>query len=336
MRFSKRVLGPLAACALSSAPAYSQTSSKVAAEALFEDGRQLMIEGKYADACPKFAASERLDPSSSTLLNLASCYERQGRIASAWATYKEAASSANAAGRSDYLIAAERHASALEPNLAKLTLNVDRPVDGLRIERDGADVERAEWGIAIPVDPGPHVIAASASSYKAWSSTISIAQNGAQVTVNVPPLEPLPVETPSVAPPAAPLAPVAAPTPAVDADRHSGPSTQIAMAWIVGGLGVVGLGVGTGFAISAKNKYQSTLSECETANPNMCSSQGVTDRNNARSQGDGATLAVGLGAAAVVAGAVLWLTAPPSASAKHGVSLQITPGLGGGSLSGEW
>ncbi len=107
------------------------------------------------------------------------------------------------------------------------------------------------------------------------------------------------------------------------------------MAWVVGGLGVVGLGVGTGFAISAKNKYESTLSECEPLNPDMCTPQGVTDRNNARSQGDVATLAVGLGAAAVVAGAVLWLTAP-SASAKHEVSLRITPGLGGGSLSGEW
>ncbi len=148
------------------AHAQTPSSSTVTAEALFEDGRQLMTQGKYAEACPKFAASERLDPSTATLLNLASCYERQGRTATAWATYKEAASAANAAGRNDYLVAAERHASGLEANLARLTLNVDQPVEGLHVERDGGPVDRAEWGISIPVDPGSHSIAATAPGHK--------------------------------------------------------------------------------------------------------------------------------------------------------------------------
>src|SRR5690348_1000013 len=83
-----------------SATAHAQAASqKATAEALFEEGRKLMAEGKVAEACPKFADSEQLDASSSTLLNLASCYEKLGRTASAWATYREAASLANANGR---------------------------------------------------------------------------------------------------------------------------------------------------------------------------------------------------------------------------------------------
>src|SRR5439155_23616159 len=92
-------------------PAYAQGAShKAAAEALFEEGRKLMAEGKVESACPKFADSQQIDPSSATLLNLANCYEKQGRTASAWATYRQAASLANANGRADHLAVAQKRA----------------------------------------------------------------------------------------------------------------------------------------------------------------------------------------------------------------------------------
>jgi|HubBroStandDraft_1064217.scaffolds.fasta_scaffold01668_4 hypothetical protein len=337
MRLRQCVLS-LAGCLLVSATAHAQTpsTSKVTAEALFEDGRRLMTEGKYAEACPKFAASERLDASTATLLNLASCYERQGRTATAWATYKEAASAANAAGRSDYLVAAERHASGLEPSLPRLTLNVDQPVEGLHVERDGAAVDRAEWGIAIPVDPGSHSIVATAAGHKGWASTVAVTQNGAEVTLTVPALEVLAAEASAPSAPAPVTAPIGVPPAPVEADRHAGASTQTAMAWILAGVGVAGLAIGTGFAVSAKNKYNSTLSQCEPVDPDLCTSQGVSARNDARSQGDVATLAFGIGAAAVVAGAVLWLTVPHTGSDGRGTSLLVAPTLGGAALRGTW
>src|ERR1019366_5157952 len=60
------------------------SNTSVAAEALFEEGRSLVAAGKYAEACPKFADSERLGPSVATLLNLAKCWGRGGRTAPAW------------------------------------------------------------------------------------------------------------------------------------------------------------------------------------------------------------------------------------------------------------
>jgi hypothetical protein len=329
----------LAGCMLFSAAAQAQTpsSSKVTAEALFEDARRLMTEGKYDDACPKFAASERLDPSTATLLNLASCYERQGRTATAWATYREAASAANAAGRNDYLTTAERHASGLEPSLAKLTINVEQPVEGLHLERDGVAVDRAEWGIPIPVDPGNHLLAATAPGHKSWASTVAVTRNGAQVALTVPALEVAPAgvaETPPVPPVIG--APINGPPTSGETDRHPRSSVQTTMAWVIAGAGVVGLAVGTGFAVSAKNKYNSTLSQCEAQNPNLCTSAGVTGRNEARTQGDVATLALGLGVAALVAGGVLWLTVPRGGHEKQQASLLIAPTLGGALLQGTW
>src|SRR5579884_2436455 len=123
---------------LSSAPGSAsaqEQSSEAAATALFDQGRSLMQQGKYADACPKLAESERLAPSGGTLLNLADCYEHTGQTASAWAAWKDAAARANAAGKADVEKRALARAAALEPNLAKLAISVDTASDvpGLQV-----------------------------------------------------------------------------------------------------------------------------------------------------------------------------------------------------------
>jgi Flp pilus assembly protein TadD len=98
----KRVAAPLALLvALASArTSLAQTSAtdKAAVRALFDEGKRLMDAGQFAQACPKFADSEKLDPDVGTLLDLGVCYEKNGQTASAWATYKEAASAAANAG----------------------------------------------------------------------------------------------------------------------------------------------------------------------------------------------------------------------------------------------
>src|SRR6516225_7921635 len=93
--------------------ARAQGSNEAAATALFDEGRKLMAERRWAEACPKLAESERLAPSGGTLLNLADCYEHTGQTASAWAAWKDAAARANAAGKSDVEKSALARAAAL-------------------------------------------------------------------------------------------------------------------------------------------------------------------------------------------------------------------------------
>jgi hypothetical protein len=324
-------------------PGPAPGGSNVAAEALFEDARALVAGGNFADACPKFAESERLSPSVSTLLNLANCWEKVGRTATAWAAYREAASAANAAGRKDYLATALRHSEALAPKLARLTVSVSQPAPGQQVKRDGVVVESAEWGAAIPVDTGSHSIEASAPGRKPWQVTVEVAQDGAQPAVAVPPLEEAPVEASASA--AASPAPVAASpalsplTPQGAADQASAPGaggTQRAVGGVIAGLGVVGLGIGAAFAIIAKNKYNDSKANGQCPDdPNVCDATGVSERNDARRDGDIATVAVGAGAAALVAGVVVWLTAGhPMRLAT--APIQVSPTLGGVVARGAW
>ncbi len=150
------VLGVLV---MSAAPS-AHAGDAALAEALFTEARQLMAEGKYAEACPKFDASNRIDPAVGTLLNLAACYEKLGKTATAWATYLQVASSPQGDVRGDY---ARQHAAALLPMLSKVTIRVPNAPAGASVTRDGIAVPPGAFGAAIPVDPGHHVIEATAA-----------------------------------------------------------------------------------------------------------------------------------------------------------------------------
>ena len=319
--------------------ARAQSNSKVAAEALFEEGRRLIAERKAAQACPKFLESQRLDPSPSTLLNLGSCYERIGKTASAWATYREAASAANALNRPTLVTVAQHHASAIEPDLARLAITPSTPVEGMEITRDGQQVGRGEWEVAVPVDPGTITIEAFAPKKKKWSATIEVTQPGKTVTVTLPALEDAPPEPPGA---------VQGPTTTTSAEMGGPVSYDTVspspgrVAWqkptalVAGGVGVAGLALGTVFVLKAKSKYDDSLAQCPTSN-NLCTAQGVSLRNDARSAGNIATVAYAAGAVSLGTGLVLWLTAPKSSEKpRTSAEVHVAPSPGGGMIYGQF
>src|SRR5205085_12007916 len=100
--------------------AASQGRDPVAAEALFRDGRDAFKKGDWATACPKFAESQRLDPATGTLFNLADCEEHAGKTASAWLRWRDLIDALRTNQTDERYAMAQQHASALEARLPKL------------------------------------------------------------------------------------------------------------------------------------------------------------------------------------------------------------------------
>ena len=151
--------------------AQAQGNDPAAAQALFDEAKRLLAQGNLKEACPKFLASLKLDPAPGAALNLATCYEKNGQTASAWARYIEAASLARQAGQLDREKYAGEQAALLEPRLLRLVIRVASAPNGLSVMRDGLPVDAAVRGAAVPVDPGKHVVEARAPGKKPWSIT---------------------------------------------------------------------------------------------------------------------------------------------------------------------
>jgi hypothetical protein len=285
---------------------------KATAQLLFEQGRSAVEQGRFAEACPKFAESQRLDPGIGTQLWLADCYENNGQTASAWATFKEAA--AAAALRHDKREEVARQgASALEPKLSRLMIVVPEAtaLQGLEVRRDGIALGALEWGAAIPVDPGVHAIAVGAPGRKSWSTTVELPAKPDTLQVTIPALE--------LAAPAAPASsasggPAAGPQRETPAPSSPPPSNRWrTIGLVTGGVGLVGLGVGAVLSLVAKSAYDdSNAGHCRA--DNACDPTGLQDRSRGFGLATGATVALVAGAAAVVGGAVLYFTAPNSTS----------------------
>jgi hypothetical protein len=335
---------------LAVAPAARAQSAadKAAAEALFDEGKRLREAKRYTEACPKFADSQRLDPAVGTLLNLALCYKENGQTASAWSTYREAAAQAASARQADREQLARDEAAALETKLTRLVIEVSpevQKIPGVEVKRDGAAVPQGLWGVAAPVDPGLRTIDVTAPGKKPYRVQAKAEGAGATAKVVVTALEDDPnagAVAPAVAAvPPATTTPQDEPSPdGADQGPKAG-STQRIIGFVAGGAGVVALVVGGVFSLKAKSDNDEALDICADED-DPCSEQDVDDHETLVDQATAAQLNsyiwYGIGAAGIVTGAVLVLTAP--SGEKNAAGVRVAPEVGVGHLglnvSGAW
>ena len=265
-----------------------------AAEALFDEARALLDAGKLNEACERFDESLAKNPNAvGTLINVAKCQARLGKIASAVATFTSARDHAREAHDEPYIAAAQENIDRLAPFVPHLSLAfADRAADLVITVDDRAVALSASADV--PLDPGAHDLAVKEPGHKPYREHFTIGKKD-RLTKTVPALDSL----------------------------SSFPTGMVVTA---GGGAVLVTGVVLG--LIARSHYNSTKSgaECD-GDIHTCTPQGVDDINSARSLGTVGTI-LGIGGIAIAGvGGYLWYSARMQ-SERDDAAIAVLPIVG--------
>lgn len=192
-----RVLPLLACFVLGSLVALRGASAQPAgaqAESLFREGKRLMADGKLVEACAAFDASQKVDPSVSTMLNQGACREKNYQFATAWDHFLEAERATRNAvdepTRKLHDVARDR-AAKLEKHVSHLTVSVSQEArtDHLEVRIGERAIDEATWNRALPIDGGTYTVTARAPGSVEWTTTVTIQFEADTKTVDVPKLQ---------------------------------------------------------------------------------------------------------------------------------------------------
>jgi hypothetical protein len=282
------LLVALLPCSVMAEPTREQVD---AADQAFAEGKRFAKAGHYDKACAAFEKSLGLAAASGTLLNLGDCYERQGKTATAWATFRASAALARNKKSSARASEALARAAALETRLAKLRVVVpdDVRVPKLTIQRDDVQLEATLWDDAVPVDPGPHRVRVEAPGYAAFERELTVPATAGVVELIVPPLTA---------------------NERADAPRTSSGDGEVQriFGFVLGSVGLVAIGVGLGVGVDAIVK--NGRAEDEGCRDDLCPPQAHALRSEALTHAHVSTGLTVAGLVHVGAAVVLLLTAP--------------------------
>lgn len=324
----------MVALALFASAAMAQPKSEGRADALFREARALMKAGDFESACPKLEESYRLDPAAGTAVNLGDCFEKTGKVGSALLAYQDARK---------LILAGDPRIKPMEAQIAILDGRAPRVTitratgapRGTKVKLDGRNIDAADFGKALVVNPGRVVIAVVAPGRERALHELRLEEGQSRKVVAEvgEPLDDSP-ET-EATPTSQDTDPEVAPSTKVDSSDTGG--SQRMVGYIMGGAGVIALGVGTAFWLRASSKDEEatdagcTSTTCPAGRPQELSDSADGARRTAN-------WSAGLGALALVGGVVLVLTSP--SGKEDAARLRLSPGVmfggAGAELGGTW
>lgn len=323
------------------------------AQALFDEGRDLVFAKRFDEACPKLAESLRLENGIGTMLYLADCYEKNGQLAGAWSQFRAAASLAEEK-HDERAAVARRRAASLEQKLTRLVIVVprDRLVPGLEVTRDGMPVNEADFGGPLPVDPGIHTIAAKAPQHAPWSINVAVPASPGAITVNIPLLEARAPEPEALAPAPKPPPPApvstepqsAPPAPSPEPVASHGSSWMRVTGVTLGVVGLAAAGAGAFFGLRAKGQYDDSNQNGHCTADNRCDAEGKQLRSDANGSAQQSTILVTAGLGAIATGVAFYLLSPSAHAPagqrppRHDVAIRpsLAPNQAGLSFTRAW
>src|ERR1041385_61715 len=332
------------------------------ASKLHEEAEHALKKGDWGHACRLYEESEALDPSATTQTRVAECLQHDGHLARALEAYKAALPLAERLepDRKRRIAELIRHRiEALDPRVPKLRIATAPDIDGLVLTLDGRTLSREELDAPFFIDPGNHVITATAPTFAPSrceiEETEGAAKDAAVVTgsgdvcrleegrwivtlrkldSDLPAVSAAPTETRRTSERRESRSLVERASTQRDSGQGDSHRTKRVVGWALGGAGIVALGVGAYFGI----RTLSLVSDADCDAQNRCSQSGVDTIDRASGTQTAGFVAVGVGAALLTGGIVLELLSRDRSNGEHittrGITATFT--LGGASVAGAW
>ncbi len=288
------------------------------ASRLFREGRAAMNAGDYETAADKLFKSHKADPSPGTLLNLAICEEKLGRLLRARKYVRGVL--ADLPEDDPRRPVAEEQAKAIDAKLPRLTVRLAASAKSdVSVELNGKKLGSGDLGKPIPLDPGAHTVVVS-SPEGVETHVVEMGEGERKEFVFQPPGSPgssKPQEQKPIA--------------TTEADTGSGPS---GWGYVLLGVGVVGVAAGGYLWYDLDKKQAKVYDNCDGSK--QCNDAGLAAAADGRKLVPFHTGAWIAGAAGLVGGTIVLLATGGSSEPATQVGAAPLPGGATVGVSGRF
>jgi tetratricopeptide (TPR) repeat protein len=176
----------LLALMLVSAPGFAQATGgdRDAARSLATEGFHLYATGKHAEALERFRGAESQYHAPPHVLYIGRCLAKLGKVVEARDAYQQLLAEQLPGDAPEQFVEAKQSAKDEAPlvasRVARLSVEVDPPADGLRVSLDSRELSAAELAAAVDVDPGEHRVEVHADGFASQERVVSLSDGAAQ------------------------------------------------------------------------------------------------------------------------------------------------------------
>jgi PEGA domain len=277
----------------------------------FGQALALQTGGDWAGALAILKEVAAVKPTPQVRFNIALCEERLGRLVAALGDYELAASDAQAEKADQVREEVDARLESLKARVPRVVVSRGEGADAATISLDGVSLGDSVLNAPLPVDPGPHVVEATAAGYQPFKQSFRVAEQQ-NMTIRVK-LEPTPV-----------IPELVAPVP------RAAPQNMRTAGYIVGGAGIASL-IASGAMFYLRHNAISDLDKQCGVDRMSCpdSARNTVDRGKLYTTLGDVTLAVG--AVGLGVGAILVVVGGHS---SEQATLALAPGAPGANAGG--
>jgi hypothetical protein len=276
------------------------------ARAQFQRGIELEQAGNWSEAIQLFREVGVVRMTPQVRFHIAYCEEGLGRLVTALGGYELALAEADQVGP-DFKNEVDGAVTRLRARIPKLVIERGQNADAALVQLDGVELGASSVGGAIPLDPGPHTVTATAPGYQQFSAAAELKeQEVTRVTLELVP-EAVVVEQP--------------PERRVILVKSTGPNRTVP--YIVGGVGV-GVLAGAGVLLALRLATQSEL-EKDCPDRNRCPEENYDTYRRLKTYNTVTPIVavIGIGAIGAAAALIVFEKKPPPAKEQAGLDFKL-------------